>query len=147
MCRIQGCIQPMPVSVMREDLGSMVLKPVKGCVRVCTVVPPWDHPRGQLMTLAHASVNISCYKHENKSAKCPHIVYWPISAKIYLLATYSALAEIISCALYACRPTYILLRFMHSSQHICRRAFSNPADIYFSVLYAVQPTYIIRRCK
>src|SRR5882672_60393 len=77
------------------------------------------------------SVIFLCYKRKNKCVKCPHIAYQPISAEIYLLATYSALAEIISCALYACQPTYILLSFMHSSQHICRCAFSDPADIYY----------------
>src|SRR5882672_4088560 len=76
----------------------------------------------------------------------------------------------ISCALYACHPTYILPHFMHSSRHICGRAFSDPADIYyfshivywpgyimcaqhmsadiyFPALHAVQPTYIICHCK
>src|SRR5882672_11958523 len=91
------------------------------------------------MNLTHALVNISRYKHENKSAKCPHIAYWPISAEIYILAAYSALAEIISFALYACRPTYILLRFMCSSRHICGCTFSDPANIYFPPLHVVQP--------
>ena len=110
------------------------------------------------------------YKCISICAKVVHIAYQPISAEIYLLATYSALAEIISCALYACRPTYILLRLMCSSQHICGHAFSDPADIYyfphiaywpryimcaqhvsadiyFPVLHVVQLTYIICRCK
>src|SRR5882672_4816983 len=91
---------------------------------------------------AHASVNISRYKHKIKCAKCPHIAYQLISAKIYLLAAYSALDEIISCALYACQPTYILLRFMCSSRHICGCAFSDPANIYAGTLLAIQLTYI-----
>src|SRR5882672_1689036 len=49
----------------------------------------------------------------------------------------------ISCALYACWPTYILPRFMHSSQHICRRAFSDPADIYYFPHIAYWPGYIM----
>src|SRR5882672_11251538 len=76
----------------------------------------------------------------------------------------------ISCALYVCRPTYILPRFMCYSRHICGRAFSDPADIYyfphiaywpgyimceqhmsadiyFRALCAIQPTYIICCCK
>src|SRR5882672_7569610 len=76
----------------------------------------------------------------------------------------------ISCALYACRPTYILPRFMCYSQHICGHAFSDPADIYyfphiaywpgyimceqhmsadiyFRALYAIQLTYITPHCK
>src|SRR5882672_767 len=106
--------------------------------------------------MAALSVIFSHYKHKNKCAKCPHIAYQPISAEIYLLAAYSTLAEIISCALYACWPTYIFLRFMRSSRHICRRAFSDPADIYFCArpadiyylsLYAYWPTYITPRCK
>src|SRR5882672_1714570 len=103
-----------------------------------------------LQSLFHAiSVKI------NVSNVC---IYQPISAEIYLLATYSTLAQ------------EYHVHYMRVSQHIFCFALSDPADIYyfphiaywpryimcaqhvladiyFSALHAVQLTYIICHCK
>jgi len=97
----------------QDYMAHMLCDIVKGEVALWTQVV--GRVPGKVILGPHASVNISCYKCKNKCVKHLHIVYQPILAEIYLLATYSALAEIISCVLYACRPTYILLHFMHSS--------------------------------
>src|SRR5882672_11951351 len=85
---------------------------------------------------AHASVNISRYKHDSICAKVAHIAYQPISAEIYVLATFSDPADIYAGALLVIQPTYIFLRFMRSTQHILFVAVSVPADIYYPPLQA-----------
>src|SRR5882672_4831195 len=82
-------------------------------------------------SLAHASVNISCYKCKNNCAKVVHMAYQPISAKIYLLAAYSTLAQ------------KYCVHYMHVGQHIFCLTLCIPADIYVGALLAIQPTYII----
>src|SRR5882672_5786577 len=79
----------------------------------------------------HASVTISCYKRKNKCVKRVHIAYQPISAEIYLLATYSALAQ------------KYHVHYMCVGQHIFCFALCVPADIYAGMLLAIQPTCII----
>src|SRR5882672_11130924 len=81
----------------------------------------------------HASVNISCYKCKNKCVKHAHIAYQPISAEIYLLATYSALAQ------------KYHVHYMCVGQHIFCFALCIPADIYVGALLAIQPTYMWAR--
>src|SRR5467141_2550801 len=80
---------------------------------------------------SHASVNISHYKCISICAKVAHIVYQPISAKIYLLAAYSALAQ------------KYHVHYMRVGQHIFCLALCIPANIYAGALLAIQPTYII----
>src|SRR5882672_5069984 len=79
----------------------------------------------------HASVNISHYKCKNKCVKHVHIAYQLISAEIYLLAAYSALAQ------------KYHVRYMRVGQHIFCFTLCVPADIYVGMLLAIQPTYII----
>src|SRR5882672_5216494 len=65
---------------------------------------------------SHASVNILCYKRISICAKVAHIAYQPISAEIYLLATYSILAQ------------EYHVRYMHMGRHICNLAASVRAN-------------------
>src|SRR5882672_11321235 len=68
------------------------------------------------MLLSHASVNILHYKCISICAKVAHIAYQPISAEIYLLAAYSALAQ------------KYHVRYMCMGRHICILAASVRAN-------------------
>ena len=91
---------------------------------------------GVSVAMAHASVNISRYKRDSICAKVAHIAYQPISAEIYVLATFSDPADIYAGAPLAIQPTYIFLHFMRSTRHILFVAVSVPADIYYPPLQA-----------
>src|SRR5882672_10785717 len=101
------------------------------CTPSHACIPSLIHRQPPLCMHAHASVTISHYKCKNKCVKCAHIAYQPISAEIYLLATYSALAQ------------EYHVHYMHVSQHIFCFALCVPANIYVGMLLAIQLTYII----
>src|SRR5882672_6355633 len=71
------------------------------------------------------SVIFSCYKCISICAKVAHIAYEPISAKIYLLATYSAMAQ----KYHVC--------YMHVGQHIFCLTLCVPAHIYAGALLVI----------
>src|SRR5882672_869418 len=90
---------------------------------------------------AALSVIFLRYKHISICAKVAHIAYQPISAEIYLLATYSVLAQEYHVC-YMCMGRHIcdlaasvqanchviFLCYMHAGHHICNLAASVQAN-------------------